>query len=127
VFGALPSGTDSSSREQVFLEGADTLRGDSGEVAFDEMIDDSNGSATTFDLMYCFLDENPFPRCAWGPFYLKDSKSFFFCDSLDFVGLHAGHNGLRPFLRKWETILQWPTSTNLSEVEAFCYLTPFLR
>ena len=34
---------------------------------------------------------------------------------------------MRPSLRKRETILQWPTLVNQEEVEAFCYLTPFLR
>ena len=127
VFGAIRSGTDSSSGEEVFLEGGDSLIGDSGQVAFDGMIDDSYGSATTCDAMYHFLHEQFFPRCAWGPMYLKDSKSFFLCDSLDFVGLQAGQNGLRPSLRKRETILQWLPPTNQSELEAFCYLTPFLR
>ena len=101
--------------------------GDRGSVAFDGMIDDSYGSSTTFAHMHQFQHEHFFPRCVWGPMYLKDSKSYFFCDSLDFVGLEAGQNGLRPSLRKRETMLQWPTPTNQEEVEAFCYLTPFLR
>ena len=58
--------------------------------------------------------------------YLKDSKSCFFSDSLSFVGLEAGPNGLRPSLRKRETLLKWPTPTSQKEIEAFCYLTPFL-
>jgi len=59
--------------------------------------------------------------------YLKDSKSCFFSDSLSFVGLEVGPNSLRPSLRKRETVLRWPTSMSQKEVEAFCYLTPFLR
>jgi len=57
VFGALPSGTDSSSEEEVFLEGADSLIGDTGEMAFDGMINDSYGSASTFNKMYRFLHD----------------------------------------------------------------------
>jgi len=127
VFGAILSEVDWSTGEEVLLKGADSLIGDSGDVAFDGMIDDSYGSATTFEAMYDFLHEQFFPRCAWGPMYLKDYKSFFVCDSLDFVGLEAGQNGLRPSLRKRERILQWPTPTCQTELEAFCYLTPFLR
>lgn len=127
VFGAIPSGSGESSGSREVLDGADSLIGDHGSVAFDGMIDDSYGSATTFEAMYRFLHEQFFPHCAWGPMYLKDSKSYFFCDSLDFVGLEAGPNGLRPSLRKREAILQWPTPSNQEEVEAFCYLTPFLR
>ena len=127
VFGAIPSGIEDSDGNREVLDGADSLIGDHGSVAFDGMIDDSYGSATTFEAMYRFLREQFFPRCAWGPMYLKDSKSYFFCDSLDFVGLEAGRNGLRPSLRKRESILQWPTPSSQEEVEAFCYLTPFLR
>lgn len=125
VFGAIPSGVDPSSGD--LLEGSDSLIGDKGDVAFDGMIDDSYGSSTTFAHMHRFLHEHFFPRCVWGPMYLKDSKSFFFCDSLQFVGLEVGPNGLRPSLRKREAILQWPTPTCQADVEAFCYLTPFLR
>jgi len=108
------------------LTASESLIGDSGEIIFDGMIDDSYGSATTFEAMYQFLHTRFFPRCSWGPMYLQDSKSCFFSDSLHFVGLEAGPNGLRPSLRKRETILQWPIPTSQEEVEAFCYLTPFL-
>ena len=106
VFGAIPSAIEDSDGNREVLYGADSLIGDHGSVAFDGMIDDSYGSATTFKAMHWFLHEQFFPRCAWGPMYLKDSKSFFFCDSLDFVGLEAGPNGLWPSLRKREAILQ---------------------
>ena len=127
VFGAIPEGFEEINGVRITLAGEDSLIGDYGEFAFDGMIDDSYGSATTFESMYEFLHERFFPRCDWGPMYLKDSKSCFFMESLDFVGLEAGPNGLRPSLRKRETILQWPTPVNQEEVEAFCYLTPFLR
>jgi len=59
--------------------------------------------------------------------YLKDSKTTFFSDWLDFVGLEAGTNELRPSVRKQNTILKWSTQSTQEEVEAFCYLTPFLQ
>jgi len=128
VFGAIPEGVvEGSAGEQMELAGEKSLIGDHRSVAFDGMIDDSYGSIASFEDMYHFLQEKFFPRCYWGPVYLKDSKSHFFCQSLDFVGLEAGPNGLRPSLRKRETILQWPTLTSTAEVDAFCYLTPFLR
>jgi len=91
------------------------------------MINDRYGRSTTFDARFDFLDEQFFHHCVWGPMYLKDSKSYFLCDSLDFVGLEAVPNGLRPSLRKRETMLQWPTPASNEEVEVFCYLMPFLR
>lgn len=127
VFGAIPEGFCNENGIKKFLAGSESLIGDSGEIAFDGMIDDSYGSATTFEAMFQFLHTQFFPRCSWGPMYLKDSKSCFFSESLQFVGLEAGPNGLRPSLRKRETILQWPIPTSQEEVEAFCYLTPFLR
>ena len=128
VFGAIPEGfTEEKEGNRRFLQGYESLIGDTGEVAFDGMIDDSYGSATTFDAMYRCLPEQFFPRCCWGPMYLKDSKSCFFTNTLSFVGLEAGPNGLRPSLRKRQSILEWPVPTSQAEVEAFCYLTPFLR
>ena len=59
--------------------------------------------------------------------YLKGDKCHFFRSSLGFVGLEAGENGLRPSIKKRDTILKWPTLTSFEEVEAFCFLTPFLR
>jgi len=127
VFGAIPEGFEDSSGVRIRLPCEEWLIGDQGDFAFEGIIDDSYGSSTTFETMDDFLHEPFFPRCHWGPIYLKDSKSHFFCNSLDFVGLEAGSNGLRPSLRKRETILQWPTPANSEEFEAFCHLTPFLR
>jgi len=125
AFGAVPEGFEGSSGVRMRLPGEESLIRDQGDFAFEGMIDDSYGSSTTFKTMYDFLHERFFPRCHWGTIYLKDSKSHFFCNSLDFVGLEVRSNGLRPSLRKRETILQWPTPANYAEVEAFCHLTPF--
>jgi len=109
------------------LEGDESRIGDTGNGAFDGLIDDSYRSAVSFEAMDDFLHERFFPSCQWGPIYRKHSKSHFFCESLDFVGLEAGPNGLRPSLTKREAILDWPTPVTQDEVDAFCYLTPFLR
>ena len=59
--------------------------------------------------------------------YLKGDKCHFFRSSLGFVWLEAGENSLRPSIKKRDTILKWPTLMTFEEVEAFCFLTPFLR
>jgi len=105
VFRCIPDGVEEANGVQISHSGEESLIVDAGEVEFDRMIDDGYGSSTTFGAMYDFLHPRFFPQCHWGPIYLKDSKSVFFADSLDFVGLEAGTNGLRPSLRKWETIL----------------------
>jgi len=106
VFGAIPESFCEDNGMRKVLTGSESLIGESGEITFDGMIDDSYGSATTFKARYQFLHTGFFPRCSWGPMYLQDLKSCFFSDSLHFVGLEAGPNSLRPSLRKRETILQ---------------------
>ena len=135
VFGNIPEGTGRSKAAADSMEdgegevqtGSPSLIGDHGSVAFDGMIDDSYGSAETFEDMFTFLHTRFFPRCAWGPMYLKGEKCHFFRSSLGFVGLEGGVNGLRPSVKKRAAILQWPRPSSFEEVEAFCYLTPFLR
>jgi hypothetical protein len=128
VFGYIPEDLDADGN---IIPGFPSVIGDSddGSVAFDGMVDDSYGSATDFDSMFTFLHEKFFPRCVFGPMYLKPSKSFFFFPTLEFLGLEGNTAGLRPFLRKreLEQILSWPTPQSQEEVEAFLYLTPFLR
>ena len=101
--------------------------GDRGDVAFDGMVGDSCGSATDFETMLKFLHDEFFPRCAFGPLYLKGVKPHFFYPSLESLGLEGCIEGLRPSLKKREQILGWKTPESQEEVEAFCYLIPFLR
>ena len=135
VFGNIPDGTQECKATRgpkgieplEVLPGSPSLIGDHGKVAFDGMIDDSYGSAETFEDMFSFLHTKFFPRCAWGPMYLKGEKCHFFRSSLGFVGLKCGGNGLRPLVKKQAAVLRWPRPSSFEEVEAFCYLTPFLR
>ena len=124
VFGNIPEDIDENGDT---IPGYETVIGDHGDIAFDGLIDDSYGSADTFDRLYKFLAEEFFPRCEWGLMYLKGPKCHFFDRTLELVGLEAGENGIRPSLRKRNMILQWPTPTTWDDVQAFCYLTPFLR
>ena len=103
------------------------LMGDRGDIAFDGLIDASYGSAVSFAHLLRFLHEEFFPRCVFGPVYLKPSKTFLFFPSLEFVGLEGSGTGLRPSLRKRDQVKNWPTPTCYEDVDAFCYLTPFLR
>jgi hypothetical protein len=124
-FGHIPEGLEDDGITPI--PGFRSIIGDHGSAAFDGLIDDSYGGAETFADMLDFLHTKFFPRCEFGPHYLKPSKSFFFFPSLEFVGLVAGIDGIRPSLQKREMILQWPTPTCQEEVDAFCYLTPYLR
>ena len=124
VFGNIPEGiAENGERIPGFL----SVIGDHGDIAFDGLIDDSYGSAETFEKLFAFLHTSFFPRCEWGPMYLKGPKCNFFECTLGFVGLEAGENGIRPSLRKRRMISEWPTPMSWDDVRAFCYLTPFLR
>ena len=103
------------------------LMGDRGDIAFDGLIDDSYGSAVSFERLFRFLHDEFLPRCAFGPIYLKHVKTFLFYSSLDFVGLEGSGSGLRASLKNRERVLNLPSPTCYEEVHAFCYLTPFLR
>ena len=121
TFGNIPA--DDTSGNPAFP----SIIGDRGDVAFNGMVDDSYGSTTDFETIFKFLHEEFFPRCAFGPLYLKGVKSYFFYPSLEFLGLEGCIEGLQPSLKKCEQILGWKTPESQEEVEAFCYLTPFLH
>lgn len=122
--GNIPEGENENGER---LPGFPAVIGNRGDVAFDGLIDDSYGSANTFEHLYRFLNEEFFPRCEWGPMYLKGPKCHFFERTLGMVGLKAGEDGIRPTLRKRKMIAEWTTPTSWEEVKAFCYLTPSLR
>lgn len=109
------------------IPGFPAIIGDHGDVAFDGMIDDTYGSAKTFENMFDLLLYVFFPRCTWAPMYLEGPKCYFFERSLGLLALEAGEEGIWPSLRKWTMMPQWPTPTTCEDVQAFCYLTPFLR
>lgn len=124
VFGAIP---EDRSTPGVVRPAFPPLMGDRGDVAFDGLIDDSYGSAVSFARLFQFLHDEFFPRCVFGPVYLKPSKTFLFFPSLEFVGMEGSGTGLRPSLRKQDQVRDWPIPTCHEDVDAFCYLTPFLR
>lgn len=101
--------------------------GDHGDIAFDGLIDDRHAGATLLLCMLMFLQEEFLPHCVFGPIYLKPRKMFLFFPSLEFVGLEGNGNQLRPALRKRDQIRDWPTPTCYEELDAFCFLTLFLR
>ena len=101
VFGAIP---EDRSNPKDIRAAFPSLMGDRGDVAFNGLIDDSYGAASTFARMLLFLHEEFLLRCIFGPVYLKPTKTFLFFPSLDFVGLEGSGSGLRPSLRKQNQI-----------------------
>lgn len=119
VFGPLPR---SSSTARF-----PTTYGVQDGVSFATFMDDHLGSAVGFDEMFAFLHDKYFPRLVFGPIYLEPRKSNYMMSGLEMVGFTGDVNGLRPSLRHRDKALHWPIPTNKREVEAFCWITPFLR
>lgn len=97
------------------------------KVNFSFFMDDSYGSASSFDAMAQFLHYHFFPRCEWAPMALNPEKSVFFAEKIEILGMTGSRFGLRPNDRKLEVLRNYPTPKDYAEVEAFLYLTPFLR
>ena len=119
VFGHLPKTSGASAKS--------TLIGDHGDWGFSLFVYDHIGAAISFEAMFNFLHYYYFPRANFGPVYLAPHKTFVFTDQLDFVGFTGDKNGLRPSMKHRDRIQHWPTPTSRTEVEAFLWLTPFLR
>ena len=104
-----------------------SLIGDQGDWGFSLFMDDHIGAAISFEAMFNFLHHHYFPHAIFGPVYLAPHKTFVFTDQLDFVGLTGDKNGLRPSMKHRERIRHWPIPTTRAKVEAFLWLTFFLR
>ena len=104
-----------------------TLTGNHSDHAFTVFIDDHGSSASTYDALFQFLHEQYFPRCAFGPGYLSGHKTNFFSNSLEVLGFQGSAEGLKPSIKHQDKIRNWPVPTNRTELDAFLWLTPFLR
>ena len=124
VFEAIP---EDRSTPGIVRPAFPPLVGERVDIAFNGLIDDSYGSAVSFERSFHFLHDEFLPCCAFGPIYLKPVKTCLFYPSLDFVGLEGSGSGLRASPKKRERVLNWPSPTCYEEVDAFYYLTRFLR
>jgi len=95
--------------------------------AFECFVDDDFGAHTSFSSLFNFLHDHYFPRLLWARITLKDSKSGFLLDNINPLGYESDGSGLRPSLDKVKAIRNYPQPTNLAELNAFLYMTIFLR
>ena len=95
--------------------------------AFECFVDDDFGAHEDFRSLFNFLHSYYFPRLIWARITLKESKSGFFLEKIHPLGYASDGSGLRPSLDKVKAIRDYPRPTNLAEIEAFLYMTIFLR
>jgi len=95
--------------------------------AFEYFVDDDFRAFPDFKTQWDFLHHHYFPRLAWARLTLKGRKCGFFLDKLEPPGYSSNGSGLRPSLDKVRAIRDYPRPTNLNELEAFIYMTIYLR
>ena len=120
VFGPLPP-------NQRGVPRMPTILGRSTKHAFQIFMDDHAGSAKNYETMFDFLLNDYFPRVAFGPIYLSGPKTNLFASNLELLGFEGDSRGIRPSLKHRRKILDWPVPQNRMELDAFLWLTPFLR
>jgi RNase H-like domain found in reverse transcriptase/Integrase zinc binding domain len=119
VFGPLPK-TRATERMPSII-------GTHADCGFSPFMDDHIGGFTTYEAQFRFLHEVYFPRVAFGPICLSGRKTRAFCTSLEVLGFSGSAEGLRPSARHQDRMRNWPTPRTREELEAFIWLTPFLR
>ena len=119
VFGPLPKSPSKQAQGSII--------NDHGSAAFSLFMDDHLSAAISFESQLHFLYEVYFPRARFGPVYLSGAKTFVFMDSLEMVGFTGSAEGLRPSVKHRSKILEWEEPKTREDLEAFLWLTPFLR
>jgi hypothetical protein len=90
-------------------------------------MDDHIGGFKDYNAQFEFLHNKYFPRIAFGPIYLSGRKTTAFMTTLELIGFMGSVDGLRPSIRHRDRILNWPVPRDQKELDAFLWLTPFLR
>ena len=108
---------------------------DPSGMTFKYFVDDDYGGAPSFYQLLTFLHNDYFPRISWAKLTLKPSKSKFFVDHIEPLGMLVGKHqsgtivqyGLRANDKKRGKIEAYPVPRCEQEVEAFLYLTTYLK
>lgn len=119
VFGPLPASSISPALPSII--------GNQENSGFSPFMDDHLGGFTDFNAQFDFLHQHYFPRIAFGPVYLSGSKTFAFMENLELIGFTGSSEGLRPSVKHLERMNNWPTPKTKQELDAFIWITPFLR
>jgi len=95
--------------------------------AFECFVDDDFGAFPSFRTQFDFLHNHYFLTLAWVKLTLKGTKCGFFLAKIDPLGFSSKGSGLPSSLDKVQVIREYPTPTNAVEIEAFIYMTIYLR
>lgn len=121
VFGSLPSTSNGKIKRESTIIRRNT------DAGFSIYMDDHVASTRGFDAMYKFLATEYFPRVAFGPVYLSGKKTRVCDDQIEILGYERNKGGIKPSLKHRQQIRDWPRPTCRAELEAFLWLTPFLK
>lgn len=130
TFGPIPSPCPEISVHKAVAKYSDDV------LDFCYFFDDDYGAADTFDSLYSFLSEWYFPRMSWALLTLKPSKAFFMVSAIEPLGLSIGphvfqdgtvHTGVKASMSKLVKLRDYPVPKSAEEVEAFLYMTLYLK
>ena len=95
--------------------------------AFEYFVDDDFHAFLTFKSQHNFLHNHCFPRLVWAKLTLQRRKCGFFLNKISPLGYVSDGIGLRPSLDKAGAIRDYPWPMTPNEVDAFVYMTIYLR
>ncbi|KAF8417398.1 hypothetical protein EV426DRAFT_706094 [Tirmania nivea] len=123
TFGPIPApnGKQSLSHSAMLLD-----------MAFKYFCDDDYSRSDTFEDMFSFLHNQYFPRLGLAYLTLKPTKSNFFVENIDRLGMTVGEHftvegervyGLKASVAKIKKVGEFPTPRSNKEIEDFPYVT----
>ena len=104
-----------------------TMIDDHDELTFAIFMNDHETSTTDYEILFNFLHTQYFLRCVFDSVYLSDPKTYLFSNKLDLLEFEENAKSLKPALKHRNKILNWSVSKNREKLNAFLWLTPFLR
>lgn len=120
VFDSLPSNAVGVPRMPILI-------GDRDNSSLVVFMDDHAASAIDFDTLFELLHIKYFRDAFFGPVYLSGLKTHLSSDILEIINFENSPIDLRPSSKHREEIRSWPTPIDWDELDAFLWLTSFLR
>lgn len=97
------------------------------ETTFAIYMNNHAASVRIFDTMFEFLHRQYFSRVIFEPIYLFEHKTVIMSNNLELLEFQDTSEELRPSLKHREKIIDWSTLINRAKLNAFLWLTSFLR
>lgn len=118
---------DSLSANEVRVRRMITILSIKKKTTFSIYMNDHVVSVRIFDSMFEFLHKQYFSRVIFESVYLSEHKTMIMSDNLELLEFQRTSEELRFSLKHREKIINWSILTNWAKLDAFLWLTSFLR